>query len=63
MADTLHCPECGKDIESMDDLEKGDEIVEIEVEDDGSINLFEHRDTFLCAGCRKVLATEKYMDK
>jgi hypothetical protein len=55
MSDTLSCPECETEIDSIDGLERGGEIAEIEGDDDGSISLFGNRDLFLCRNCRRPL--------
>lgn len=54
MADKIDCPECGKEIESADELEKHGEVHEIETDDD-SFSLFGNRDLFLCKDCKKPL--------
>jgi hypothetical protein len=59
MSDTLNCPECDNEIESIDELERGDEITEVEESDDGSISLFENRDLFLCKNCKKPLGMSR----
>ncbi len=59
MGDTLTCPECGKEIESMDHLETAHEVAEVEPEDDGSFTLYENHDLFLCEGCKKPLGVNK----
>lgn len=51
MSDTLSCSDCGAEIESMDELETGHEVTEIEPEADGTFTLFENRDLFLCKNC------------
>jgi hypothetical protein len=59
MTDTLSCPECGTDVDSADDLDTGEEVAEVEVEADGSIDLFEKRDLFLCSDCRNPLGVSR----
>lgn len=59
MSDTLACPECETEIESVDELEQRDEIAEIEAQDDGSIGLFENRDLFLCENCKEPLGVSR----
>ena len=59
MGDTLTCPECGKDVESADELESGHEVAEVEIEDDGSFSLFENHDLFLCKDCKNPLGFRK----
>lgn len=54
MADELTCSECGKQIESTDDLER-EEVHGIEVADDKSFDLHGSDDLFLCSGCRKPM--------
>lgn len=55
MGDELSCSECGATADSIDDLEKSGEVTGLEVENDGSFNLFEKNDLFLCADCREPL--------
>jgi len=57
--DTLSCPECGTDVDSADDLDTGEEVAEVEIEADGSIDLFEKRDLFLCSDCRNPLGVSR----
>ncbi|MEF8826991.1 MAG: hypothetical protein V5A27_11745 [Halapricum sp.] len=59
MGDTLTCPECGNEIESMEHLETAHEVTEVEPQEDGSFNLFEKNDLFLCKNCRKPLGVGK----
>ena len=59
MGDTLTCPECGTDAESMDDLETGHEVAETEPQEDGSLNLYGNKDLYLCKGCKKPLGVKK----
>lgn len=59
MSETLSCPECETEIDSVDDLERGGEVSEIEERDDGSISLFENRDLFLCKNCKKPLGMSR----
>lgn len=59
MSDTLSCPECGTSVDSIDDLEVEKAVPEVEPEDDGSFNLFEKRDLFLCADCRNPLGVSR----
>jgi len=54
MADTITCPECDAEVESLDDLEKHEEVHEVAGDGD-SIELFGTRDLYLCKGCRKPL--------
>lgn len=48
------CPECGEAIESSADLET-ETVPEIEVEDDGSFDLYGNTDLYLCKGCKKPM--------
>lgn len=59
VTDTLECPECEASIDSTDDLETEGEVVEIEPEDDGSFQLYENHDLFLCKNCRKPLGVSR----
>lgn len=59
MSDTLDCPECEASIDSTDDLEVEAGVPEVEADDDGSIHLYENRDLFLCANCRKPLGVSR----
>lgn len=55
MGDTLTCPECGAEAESVEDVGTV-EVPEIEVEGEGhSFNLFGNRDLFLCKDCKRPL--------
>lgn len=54
MGDTIDCPECETTIESADDLEKHEDIHDIDIEDD-EFSLHGNRDLFLCKGCKKPL--------
>lgn len=54
MGDSVTCPECGAEVESMDELEKDHEVAEIEADDDG-FNHYGNRDLFLCKGCKEPL--------
>jgi len=55
MGDSIACPECGAEVDSIEELEAEHEVTELEANDDGSINLFENRDLFLCKDCKKPL--------
>ncbi|MEF8812229.1 MAG: hypothetical protein V5A55_00175 [Halovenus sp.] len=55
MGDTLSCPECGEEVESAEELETQHDVPEVEVDDDGSLTLFENNDLFLCKNCKKPL--------
>ncbi len=55
MSDTLSCPDCETEIESLDELEREGEVSEIEATEDNSISLFENHDLFLCKNCKKPL--------
>ena len=59
MSDTLECPECEASIDSTDDLETGGEVAEVEPEEDGSFQLYENHDLFLCKNCRKPLGVSR----
>jgi hypothetical protein len=59
MGDTLTCPECGNEAESIEELDAEHEVLEVDVQDDGSISLFENRDLFLCEGCKAPLGFGK----
>lgn len=54
MADELTCSNCGKEIESADNLEQH-EVPEVDVDEEGGIHLYENNDLFLCKGCKKPL--------
>lgn len=54
MADELSCPDCDKQIESADDLER-EEVPQIGINGDDSISLFESNDLFLCKECKNAL--------
>lgn len=54
MSDSLTCSECGKDIESTDDLERT-EVPAVETDEDGSVSLYGNDDLYLCSGCKKPL--------
>lgn len=59
MGDTLTCPECGNEAESIEELDAEHEVPEVDVQDDGSISLFENHDLFLCEGCKAPLGFGK----
>lgn len=59
MTDTLSCPDCETEIDSLDELEREGAVSEIEAKDDGSFNLFEKRDLFLCKNCRNPLGVSR----
>lgn len=59
MGDTLTCPECGNEAESIEELESEHGVPEVEVQDDGSVSLFENHDLFLCKGCKAPLGFER----
>lgn len=59
MSDTISCSECGTTAESTDDFEVEQTVVEVETEPDGSFNLFEKRDLFLCKDCRNPLGVSR----
>lgn len=59
MSDTLSCPECDEEIESTDQLETGEQVPEIEEDDDGSLTLFQNHDLFLCKNCKKPLGMSR----
>lgn len=62
MGDTLTCENCGHEIESADELEEH-EVPEVEVESDGSLNLWGSNNLFLCKECRKPLGISRRSDK
>ncbi|PSQ56002.1 MAG: hypothetical protein BRD23_09880 [Halobacteriales archaeon SW_9_67_25] len=55
MAESLTCPECGAEVASAEQLVAEHEVTEVEVDEDGSLNLFENRDLFLCKDCKNPL--------
>jgi uncharacterized protein with PIN domain len=59
MSDTLSCPECDEEIESTDELETGEQVPEVEEDDDGSLTLFQNHDLFLCKNCKKPLGMSR----
>ena len=59
MSDTIECPECEASIDSTDDLETEGEVAEIEPEDDGSFQLYENHDLFLCKNCKNPLGVSR----
>lgn len=59
MSDTLTCQECGTTAESIDDLDVGEAVPEIDADEDGSFDLFEKRDLFLCTDCRNPLGVSR----
>ena len=59
MGDTLTCPECGAEVDSMDQLEADHEVHEIEAQDDGSFTLYGNRDLFLCKNCKSHLGVSR----
>lgn len=61
MADTMTCPDCGKNIETADDLEEGEELTEIATEE-GTISPYSDKtgDLFLCGGCKRPLGFERH---
>lgn len=61
MGDTVTCPECGDEAESMEELNKAHkhEVPEFEVEDDGGFNLHENKDLFLCKSCKNPLGVRR----
>jgi len=54
MTDSTECPNCGDQLETVDDLEET-EVTRIDTNDDGSFNLFGNADLFLCEGCKNPL--------
>lgn len=59
MGDTITCPECGAEVDSMEQLEAEHSVDEIEEEEDGSFSLFENRDLFLCKNCKNPLGVSR----
>jgi len=61
MADTLTCPDCDREIESTEDIEKSEEITEIETEG-GTVSPYRDGtgDLFLCGGCKRPLGFERH---
>lgn len=59
MANTLSCPDCGETVDSAEALEEGHEVPEVEASDDGSLNLYDNRDLFLCRNCRTTLGVSR----
>jgi len=59
MSDALTCPECGEAAESAEELDVEHDVPEVEVDDDGSISLFENRDLYLCENCKKPLGMSR----
>ena len=52
---SLTCPHCDETVESTDELES-EEIQEIDVEDDGSIDVYASKRTFYrCRQCRNAM--------
>lgn len=58
MADSITCPGCGEEVESAAALEEH-EAPEIEVNDDGTLNVYENRDLYLCKSCKQTLGTSR----
>lgn len=59
MADTITCSSCGNVAGSAADLEVKTEVPAVETSEDGSINLYENHDLFLCSNCRKPLGISR----
>ncbi|MES3517316.1 MAG: hypothetical protein PPP58_06600 [Natronomonas sp.] len=61
MGDTITCPECGDEAESMEELEAAHkrEIPEFDADEDGEFNLFGKKDLFLCKSCRNPLGVRR----
>ena len=60
MAEELTCPDCGKEIESTDDIEEAEELTEIKTDGKG---VSPYRDKtgnmFLCKGCKRPLGFKR----
>jgi len=54
MADDPTCQECGRRIETVDDLEKR-EVPTVQEDGSGGVSFFENNDLFLCEGCKNPL--------
>lgn len=51
--ETLHCPDCEKDIESTEEIEKGTSVPEFDPE---TVTVGgRQRDLWLCTDCGKIL--------
>lgn len=59
MADSITCSDCGEVAESAADLESQESVPAIETDEDGSIQLYENNDLFLCSNCRKPLGVSR----
>ena len=59
MADTLTCPDCEREIESTEDLEKSATVTEIET-DGETVSPYRDNtgDLFLCKACKRPLGFE-----
>ena len=57
MSDTIVCPECDDEAESMAELSEAHqhEVPEFDVDEDGGFNLHENKDLFLCKSCKNPL--------
>jgi len=61
MGENITCPECGDEVESMEDLEKAHkhEVPEFDVEEDGGFKLYGNRDLYLCKNCKSHLGVRR----
>lgn len=61
MGDTITCPECGDEAESMEELDEAHkhEVPEFEVEENGEFSLYENNDLFLCKNCKNPLGMRR----
>ncbi len=61
MSDTITCPECGDEAETMEELNEAHQhdVPEFEEDEDGGLHLFENKDLFLCKNCKNPLGVRR----
>ncbi|PSP33331.1 hypothetical protein BRC64_03805 [Halobacteriales archaeon QH_10_67_22] len=61
MGETITCPDCGDEVESMEDMEAAHKhaVPEFGVEEDGDFSLHGNKDLFLCNSCKNPLGVRR----
>jgi len=61
MGDTITCPECGDEAESMEELAEAHkhEVPEFDVDEDDGFDLYGNKDLFLCKSCKNPLGVRR----
>lgn len=61
MGDTITCPECGDEAESIEELEEAHkhEVPTFDVDEDGEFTVYGNNDLYMCKNCKNPLGTSR----